>query len=158
MLNKGVLHFLVHPSSLLRFLRRNLCSLTVQFLRQVREKETSKSCGRIELYQPCRSQRGTRVMCALNELKCNSVSLRGANSYSARIVSNIRRNQFDGLRSNLYPAKRNLRRNAIESRTGKTSDSTEMQQSDKDIVNKRIGSKTHRKMFLKNFHTFIENL
>lgn len=47
-------------------------------------------------------QRGTRVTRALNELKRNSVSPRGANSCCTSAASNIRPNQFYGLRSNLF--------------------------------------------------------
>lgn len=61
MLNKGVPHFPVRPSSLLRFLRRNLCISAIQFrkreieieIERERKKETSRNLVRsvrIELY------------------------------------------------------------------------------------------------------------
>lgn len=63
-------------------------------------------------------QRGTRVTRALNELKRNSASPRGANSCRACPASNIRINStvYDLI---YISAERNLRRNAIKSRAGK---------------------------------------
>lgn len=86
----------VYYFSSLRTKTRHLCSLLVQCPARERQNWTLLAMSMV--------QRGTRVTRVVNELKCNSVSPRGANGCYVRvcIASNIRPNQSDGLRSNLF--------------------------------------------------------